>query len=500
MSKAESDLYGRIHDLVTVQLEEPTRDSESNELQQLVIEDPKARRLYSQYMQELFHIASRLATFSTASEYAHRLGDIALPADDAQPSLSQKKGPSSSYLFFSTAIAATLLIGAVLWFSRGASTSTSELATADKRDWQTEIANPVATIVRSREAVWQGAEQGPAELSRVAIGQEIELRSGSLELVFDSGVETLLLAPCQMTIIDSGRVSSEYGRISARVGESGKGFIIDTPVAQVTDLGTEFGIAISDSGQTEVAVFEGEVDLQFGPASQSKTRGNNTTRDRLVQGEALRIDRSGQSSRIVSIDNRRLPSVRQLPPVFYKDPIIASVQDNISDQNPTIRKFYRIVHGGLREDSQAFVDRTHQWNGIDEEGLPKFLWGADYIMPFNDDKFVEDLRVDVTLTRPATVYVFLSDNVKVPSWLSEDFVETGVRIGLDEGRNRFRPDVEIAKGPGKSIDTVFSVWKQEVLRPQRVTFGSVDGPGESAPRGQYGVVGYNMYGIAAVAL
>ena len=492
MSKALPPHYDQIHELVTAQLEEPEGSSSSQALQDLVSENPAARRTYIQYMQELLHITARLA----------------MPAPDAETSVAETRpAVQESSLFSQTKLAAfvtisaLLLLGAFTWRSAQVETAKSSIASTEEAAQEKLHGHEVATLIKSNSAVWDSPGPPIKELSRLKVGQELRLSEGSIEVVFDSGVEALVLAPCQLTIHNASKVSSKYGRLSAKVGEQGKGFVIETPVARVTDLGTQFGVDISESGQTEVAVFEGEVDLEFGTSTErSEVPGKQRGKNLLVQGEGLRIDQFGKPTRLVSVDGSRLPTVRQLPPVFLRPPVIAEVRDNNSERDPGMRKFYRVVHSGLREDSLAFVDRPHQWNGIGGSGLPDYLVGADYVLPFNDDKFAADLSVEVLITRPANVYVFLSSSIAVPEWLTKDFIDTGQKIGLDEGPNRFRKKVALGSGPGVSVDTLFSVWKREVHQPQRVQLGAVKKPEAlSAPKGNP-FPGYNMYGIAAVAL
>ena len=135
----------------------------------------------------------------------------------------------------------------------------------------------------------------------------------------------------------------------------------------------------------------------------------------------------------------------------------------------------------LREDAPCFVDRSHQWNGLDARGMPEFLLGADYVMPFNDDKFISDLKVDVTIARPSTLYVFFDDNMPVPEWLQKDFKDTGVDIGLDGAKTVWHKDHAIGAGPGTSIDFPFSVWSREVPKAGNVSLGGVEPPAGKDP-------------------
>src|SRR5262245_55537453 len=141
------------------------------------------------------------------------------------------------------------------------------------------------------------------------------------------------------------------------------------------------------------------------------------------------------------------------------DPIIGNVTDNIVE--PNVRKFYEIVPGGMREDALTYADRpAHEWNGVDERGMPSYLIGADYVKTFNDAKIRQDVEIYVTLCRPATLYVFLDVRVPPPNWLVGDFQETGDKIGLDNGpfyAHRYKKFANYSRGvgPGESIDEVF---------------------------------------------
>ena len=138
------------------------------------------------------------------------------------------------------------------------------------------------------------------------------------------------------------------------------------------------------------------------------------------------------------------------------------------------------------------MDRNHEWNGVDASGIPGFLRGIEYVMPFNDDKFATVFELSVQLARPAMLYVFLSDTVPVPDWLRRDFIDTGFDIGLDEGRNRFIPSRQTMTGPGQSIDTICSIWSRRVDTPGVIPLGSIQRPAEPP--------GFNMYGIAVAEL
>lgn len=153
-------------------------------------------------------------------------------------------------------------------------------------------------------------------------------------------------------------------------------------------------------------------------------------------------------------------------------------------------KFYELVEHGMAEDTRAYVDRDHQWNGMDATGLPDFLRDAELVRTFNDDKRDIDLEIVVELASSATLYLFLDKKPPPPWAVPAGFIDTGTKIGLDEGPSANRSATTSA-GPGSSIDRVFSVWKLDVPAAGDVRLGP--------PRA--GATGAKaMYGMAATAL
>jgi hypothetical protein len=177
--------------------------------------------------------------------------------------------------------------------------------------------------------------------------------------------------------------------------------------------------------------------------------------------------------------------------------LIASVRDNQSTQSRP--KFYAVVPGGFREDAKAYVDRNHEWNGLDEEGLPDELLGGDYIKTFNDDKLRDEMEIVVTLAHPATLYVLFYDGHPAPDWLSSQFVNTGLCVGMDDGDYLTRSGTLVRRpldvGAGASIDCRYCAWKRDVHDASEVRLGPNFDPMERRTLSDFA-----MYGIVAVPL
>jgi hypothetical protein len=460
------ELFARIHALVSRAIEGDATEAERDDLNRLVRESPEARRVFIAYMDE------------TALLRWH----CAAPANELLRDLTTAPRPARrAWLAGAAALVALASVVMVLgWRPDG-------LVPARPRPVAVKPGG-VATLTRTSGVRWSGGARKWTELCRLGQGDVLRFDSGEVELVFDAGVEVVIRGPADFEVRTVDRAFSRLGRIKARVGKDGEGFTIETPVAKVIDLGTEFAVEVSPSGSTDVAVFRGLVDLAVNGTEANPKKG---VPQRLGQGEAMRIASDGKLDRVMAITSDHFPeSAGRRSPVGRGVPILSDVRDN--SPAGRINNFYRIVRSGLHEDALAYVDRNHEWNGMDSNGIPAFLNGIEYVMPFNDDKFADNIELSVDVSRPAVLYVFMSDTVPVPDWLRRDFIDTGFDIGLDSGRNRYLSRAQTAKGAGRSVDTVFSVWSRNIPVPATVTLGSVQPPSDR--------VGFNMYGIAAAAL
>jgi hypothetical protein len=320
----------------------------------------------------------------------------------------------------------------------------------------------VATVLEcSDESVVPG--------SRVKLGDDIFVGDATLRLAFDRGVWLTIEGPADMRVVSGMELRMGRGRATARVEPLGRGFLLGTPAARVRDLGTEFGVDVDFSGSTGVAVFEGEVDLLH--------KGDPL---RLLKGEG-RLIQDGKMERLVSIERDAEGGVWTSRPAPVG--VIASVRDNLRASG----RFYQIVRGGFGEDATAYVDRSHEWNGLGEIGLPEELMGADYIMAIMDDKRSEAFEMTVTLSHAAELYVLWDDRCPPAKWLKESFEDTRLDVGLDEGPSKDQPAFSTARGPGKSVETRFSVWRRRSDEAGEVRLGSM---GRGAEK-------YAMYGVAA---
>ncbi len=101
---------------------------------------------------------------------------------------------------------------------------------------------------------------GSRENERIGQGQ-LTLVSGIAQIYFDNGVILSLESPVKLDVLDTSRCYLHSGKVLARVSPEGIGFTIETPVAKIEDLGTEFGVNVREGADAEVQVFSGLVDV-----------------------------------------------------------------------------------------------------------------------------------------------------------------------------------------------------------------------------------------------
>jgi len=161
-------------------------------------------------------------------------------------------------------------------------------------------------VARLRQAVdcrWAGSEEeAPQTGDLLRQGRTLKLEQGLAEVVFESGSAVILEGPCQFRLDGRNAGSLTRGKLAATVPKEAIGFLVDTPFATVTDLGTVFGVEVSQNGFS-VPVFAGEVRVAMVDAKTGKKKAVRATADSVViggrGGELQTVSGGTQKSAIV---------------------------------------------------------------------------------------------------------------------------------------------------------------------------------------------------------
>lgn len=246
---------------------------------------------------------------------------------------------------------------------------------------------PVARVVGTSSAVWSGE---PGELR---LETPVDLVSGFAEVGYPGGVRVILEGPCRFEITSGSSMLVTHGRATVKVPENYSGFHLDTPAGRITDLGTEFGVAVGSGVEGSVVlteVFDGEIEI---PAEE-------TPRKRLLSGESLAIVRETGRTRLVStlgdyrVDLR--DSARKLPVASAS----VSAEGNLALGKPVSSPAYY-----SRDHGSVFPPSTLTDGRLNDSGSPGD-WSY-WLAPNHDHgEFTVDLlsshkigRVDLQNTR-----------------------------------------------------------------------------------------------------
>ncbi len=95
----------------------------------------------------------------------------------------------------------------------------------------------------------------------VPFGHEYALSEGMVALQFPAGANAIIEAPAIFVVSDDARLLMKTGVCSVHAPDGAQGFRVDTPMANVVDLGTRFVLSVAQTGETKVQVVEGEAEV-----------------------------------------------------------------------------------------------------------------------------------------------------------------------------------------------------------------------------------------------
>jgi len=147
--------------------------------------------------------------------------------------------------------------------------------------------------------------------------------------------------------VDERRVRLEQGTLTAHVPEVARGFEVETPSARVTDLGTEFALAVDAGGAVDVHVLDGWVAASFTAAGHDDQERVKA----LYQDHAMRFDADQGTMRAIDVDGERF--ARSWDDVLYKPRVDGAVRFEWSTP-PSLRQ------GDLQHDDviRLLLERT----------------------------------------------------------------------------------------------------------------------------------------------
>jgi hypothetical protein len=389
------------------------------QLEALLDENAEARRLYSQYLELDLEIRQ-------------------LQVSDAQPSAVEELVRQTTQQ--STGLGAkSVLLGAMLatavcvliaFFSyplwRASDSSSDPIANRSAIDPASEVTDreemkpAVAKIMRLLDVQWS---DGHNQFSLGdSLGREwLHVSSGIVQLEFSSGAALTLEGPAQLRIDSETECFVQKGKVVVLGPPDLPEFTITSPGSRVVDIGTEFAVVVSESGQTDVHVLDGEVEVSLFDDHQRLVGPQ-----RLVESEAATLNPAERRIRSLPFDG---PSFESLRP------------DNLARNQPLRIQFDCGIHAGVYGGVQApahaagdFYQHERFWNPIigDQAGGFVAADGTLFSGKLEID-FGQPVRGDKTVDwdEPPTMRGSSGKSRGVfHTSLGEDGIRGGNRVGL----------------------------------------------------------------------
>ena len=171
----------------------------------------------------------------------------------------------------------------------------------------------VGRVTGMADCKWAGSgENSQKDLkSHVSLGDQLNIRSGLVEITYDTGAKVILQGPVMYEVESKNGGFMLVGKLTGKVeNETAKGFFVRTPTAVVTDLGTEFGVEVSREGNTISHVFRGAIAVRVASAG-GRANADPTI---LHANESVRVDGGNGKYRVLSVP-ASLPThfIREVP-------------------------------------------------------------------------------------------------------------------------------------------------------------------------------------------
>jgi hypothetical protein len=336
--------------LLLVALDGDATDEQTARLNELLRGDGTVRRSAAQFLRDDSILSEEIGTLEQAltflqqagvtlpltdgtggswSELPATLGELrgeagaeALPPDSRR-TMRAKLRDAAEFINehgLAVAVAASLLAVAFFWhyatvmdeFNRlqtlTAATDPEEVLRnrAARRRMPSPGAVPVARVTGVTDCVWPPGEERLKFGDTLRPGERLRLVRGVLQLTYETGAKVVVEGPADMVMTTGIEAKLSSGKIAAAVPRFARGYTIVTPTAEVVDLGTEFGISVDGSGDSEIHVFDGDVVTR--PVGEHGSGSLIHAR----QAEAVKFGASAKQPRRIVFDGTKF--VRRLIP------------------------------------------------------------------------------------------------------------------------------------------------------------------------------------------
>lgn len=330
-------------------------ESEHQQLEALLLKSEEARRFTVQRLS----LGAAMCGYAGEAQSTAQEGDnvLAFPTQHTR----KRNWLLSSSLSLAAALAVCAITLALLWQKSRDALLAGPMEAKD---------GGCAVLVDAVGVKWaDGSPQWQAGMA-VPAGA-FKLDQGLVRLEFYSGASVTLEGKSELEIISVNEARCRSGQMRIHVPTHARGFKMLTPDADVIDLGTEFGLKVSDSGKSEVHVFDGEVEVYPNAGTAKLNLKQGAVWD-AAKGADGRVADDGAfpnlallRSQSLSADEQRLLSWRQGLQKFLDDPrlLVGYTFEPINEWDRTLRNQGRQAEEGTHGSIVGAQWSPGRWKG-----------------------------------------------------------------------------------------------------------------------------------------
>jgi hypothetical protein len=254
---------------------------------------------------------------------------------------------SVSYLIATVVCGIAALVGSLIYVSRYEQVADNRASRpAEHQPEALPKVESVGRITGMVDCKWANASIDAIKGDYVPLGRKYDISSGLMEITYDTGAKVILQGPVTYRVESRNSSFLSIGKATGKMEvEQAKGFVIRTPTAVITDLGTEFGVEVAREGTTDMHVFTGSVKIVMAGGRHGDAK------EQIVHtGGSVRAD-TGRN-RIAAIESNERRFVRGL--MQYRAGRVDSYADLVLSMRPAA--YYRMERPTEKKDALSVVD------------------------------------------------------------------------------------------------------------------------------------------------
>jgi len=297
--KEKSNNNPQLEQLLLELLDGDLDATQREQLDALLLDDPAARERYRELMAMHAMLDAEFSGSPTMD------GEESLPS--SPPTTNNKSMRYLTSLGWLTAgvLAASVVVLAFVLISGNRN---DRIADGDSKQTPTEGAEPqkkaLAVVTRVIDPEWM-EDAEPVRPGQSLEKEGIKIASGIVQIEFANSACVTLEGPAQLRLDSVSECYVPSGKLTVFAPPAAANFTVRTPLSDVIDLGTEFGMVVEESGETDVHVLSGEVEVAI------KESPNATgPRQKLSEAEAVIVRRGQKKLKSVPFNEETFEPIR----------------------------------------------------------------------------------------------------------------------------------------------------------------------------------------------